>query len=764
MPPKSNGLKRKGDEQKDRRICIVDYEKVKCTPAETNSFRYLRKHARECGKDCIEHDTSKKPPKIVISEFACPACTNRAKRCPDNAVRVVKLPSNLDFGISHRYGPATFRLNGLPTPRIGHVMGILGSNGTGKSTAVGILSGRIKPNLGKVDDPPGWQEIIKYYRGSELQNYFLQLAEDRLSCSVKPQMDSTYTRSLGDITVNKALDDADERECKQALMDKLDLNHIADRHINMLSGGELQRLAIAICLSAEVDVYILDEPSSFLDLKQRLQMSRAVHDVLAERDHKCYIMVIEHDLTVLQLVSNNVCCLYGDPGAYGVVTQRAGVRRGINSFLAGFLPAENMRFRQEALTFWASAPQDIEGGGDGDGDGAAKPISEEKRVVDQAGADKKAKEKKEMPEGFGMREYPEMIKVHMPKKKTKKVDKTNIAAIEAEMIKLMTEYAPDKVGNVAFLMDKFKGREDKLLKQFKSKYGIAEEVEEAEEVGPDGQAIKPAFKLTVESGSYYEQGQVIVLLGENGTGKSTFIDMFSHWLTTGKADGGSDDRNTGGADNGGSKEGKGFVAIKRQHPLERARRVWNGSVKRFLEASPAGQSVHNRMFRLLVLKALRVEELMDLPLKSLSGGELQRLAVVVCLGTPAEIFLLDEPSAALDCEQRVAVAKVIKRWVVSFLHKTAFVVEHDFAMATILADRVVVFSGTPGVDCRAAAPQAVESGFNTILKQLGATMRLDPENGRPLVNKFESTADREQKKAGQYYQFDLDAVVQDDAY
>jgi len=142
------------------------------------------------------------------------------------------------------------------------------------------------------------------------------------------------------------------------------------------------------------------------------------------------------------------------------------------------------------------------------------------------------------------------------------------------------------------------------------RYGIADDVDDDDGVGEDGEKITPAFKLTVESGSYYEQGQVIVLLGENGTGKSTFIDMFSHWLTTGKADGGSDDRNTGGADNGGSKEGKGFVAIKRQHPLERARRVWTGSVKRFLEASPAGQSVHNRMFRLLVLKALRVEELM----------------------------------------------------------------------------------------------------------------------------------------------------------
>jgi ATP-binding cassette subfamily E protein 1 len=146
---------------------------------------------------------------------------------------------------------------------------------------------------------------------------------------------------------------------------------------------------------------------------------------------------------------------------------------------------------------------------------------------------------------------------------------------------------------------------------------------------------------------------------------------------------------------------------------------------------------------------------MDLPLRSLSGGELQRLAVVVCLGTPAEIFLLDEPSAALDCEQRVAVAKVIKRWVVSHCQKTAFVVEHDFAMASILADQVIVFSGEPGVACKAAAPQPVDEGFNEILKMLDATMRLDINNGRPCINKKDSAMDREQKKAKLYYQFDV---------
>ena len=150
---------------------------------------------------------------------------------------------------------------------------------------------------------------------------------------------------------------------------------------------------------------------------------------------------------------------------------------------------------------------------------------------------------------------------------------------------------------------------------------------------------------------------------------------------------------------------------------------------------------------------------MDLPLKSLSGGELQRLAVVVCLGTPAQIFLLDEPSAALDVQQRVAVAKVIKRWVVNHSGKTAFVVEHDFSMSSILADRVIVFSGKPGVDCTAGSPQLVETGFNQLLKQLNSSMRLDPDNGRPVVNKRNSAIDRAQKSAGQFYQFDMDPDI-----
>merc|ERR1719498_1700960 len=104
------------------------------------------------------------------------------------------------------------------------------------------------------------------------------------------------------------------------------------------------------------------------------------------------------------------------------------------------------------------------------------------------------------------------------------------------------------------------------------------------------------------------------------------------------------------------------------------------------------------------MKPLKMDDLIDQQVKTLSGGELQRVALALSLGKPADIYLLDEPSAYLDSEQRIHASKVIKRYI---LHakKTAFIVEHDFIMATYLADRVIVYDGVPGVECTANSPQ-----------------------------------------------------------
>jgi len=129
---------------------------------------------------------------------------------------------------------------------------------------------------------------------------------------------------------------------------------------------------------------------------------------------------------------------------------------------------------------------------------------------------------------------------------------------------------------------------------------------------------------------------------------------------------------------------------------------------------------------------------------------LQRVALILALGQPADIYFIDEPSAYLDSEQRVIAAKVIKRFITS-ARKTAFIVEHDFIMATYMADRVIVYTGEPSVNAVANSPQSLLSGMNAFLKHLQITFRRDPGNFRPRINKFDSVKDKEQKDGGHYF-------------
>merc|ERR1712203_970035 len=151
-----------------------------------------------------------------------------------------------------------------------------------------------------------------------------------------------------------------------------------------------------------------------------------------------------------------------------------------------------------------------------------------------------------------------------------------------------------------------------------------------------------------------------------------------------------------------------------------------------------------------VTKPMLIEPIKDQNVQHLSGGELQRVALVLALGKPADLYLIDEPSAYLDVEQHVVAARVIKRFI---LHakKTGFIVEHDFIMATYLADRVIVYDGQPGIHCIASEPMSLLSGMNKFLEILDITFRRDPTNFRPRINKLESVKDREQKLAGSYF-------------
>ena len=260
-------------------------------------------------------------------------------------------------------------------PRPSQVLGLVGTNGIGKSTALKVLAGKLKPNLGKYDSPPVWEDVLRHHRGSELQNYFTRILEDNLKALIKPQYVDNIPKAVKG-NVGQLLRAKDERGVAAVLLRELQLDHLTDRDIEVLSGGELQRFAIAMVAVQAADVYMFDEPSSYLDVRQRLRAGEVIRSLVVktkglspgtlgagaapeeeseggeeEREDNKYVIVVEHDLAVLDYLSDYICVLYGTPGAYGVVTMPFSVREGINVFLAGFVPTENLRFREDSLTF-----------------------------------------------------------------------------------------------------------------------------------------------------------------------------------------------------------------------------------------------------------------------------------------------------------------------------------------------------------------------------------------------------------------------------
>ena len=613
------------------RIAIIDPDKCKPKKCNQECKRYCPINNAGEGKHCVEADRTMKI--ATISETLCTGCNICPKKCPFNAIKIINLPSSIDSQTIHRFGQNGFKLHRLPLPKPGKILGLVGSNGLGKSSAIKILGAMIKPNYGITDQDKAMNEIAIDPKAPttglkklpmELQDYFKKLNKGEIKTVIKPQyVDLIPKEFQGKVCDFLKVNPIQLDQFQERIIKALDITKLLNRFIveegtvdgtTQLSGGELQRVAIAsVCLRTDCNMFIFDEPSSYLDIKQRMEMAKVIQSILTENN---YIMLIEHDLSILDYLSDYICTLYGDPGMYGIVSLPNTVKEGINIFLDGYIPSENMRFREYALKFKISDNFDD---------------LEVKTTTFQ---------------------YPAMEKTYKN------------------------------------------------------------------------------FKLSVAKGEF-KTSQVAVLLGENGTGKTTFIKLLAGMLQPDVTD--------------GDKIPELTVSYKPQYINPK----FDGSVRDLLFKN-IGTTHLEPVFQTEITKPLKIEQLLDRNLKELSGGELQRVAILMCLAKPADIYLIDEPSAYLDSEQRLITAKIIKRFVMQ-KQKTAFVVEHDFMMASYLADKVIVFDGEPSVTCHTTIPLNVVDGMNQFLKKLDITFRRDRDNFRPRINKLNSMKDSEQKASGNYF-------------
>ncbi len=553
----------------------------------------------------IDQETAK----ATISEETCIACGICVRKCPFDAIRIIGLPEELKEDLVHQYGKNAFRLFRLPVPKKGSVIGLLGPNGIGKTTAVGILGGELPPNLGHYRRKRAyWDEVLDYFAGTELHDYLEKIANKEIRTSIKPQyvdrLGKMYKGRVGDL-----LRKIDTQGQLDDLSPRLALESFLDRDIAQLSGGELQRVAIAATMLKDADVYFFDEPSSYLDIYQRLQVAKVIQSLSKEK----YVLVVEHDLAVLDFLADTVYLMYGSEGAYGIIAEPRPVRTAINVYLNGYMKEENIRFRDREIRFDVRPPR---------GDWKAETLA----TFDAL---------------------------------TKRYDK---------------------------------------------------------------------FEMHVEPGRL-RKGEVVGVVGPNATGKTTFVRMLAGEETP----------------TSGTVQGKWQVSYKPQY-LES---TYEGTVRELL-LSTVGKKAESGYFDTEILEPLKVKGMLERDVNTLSGGELQRVAIALCLGRDADIYLIDEPSAYLDSNQRMETARTIRR-VMEREARTGLIVDHDVYFIDMVSDSIMVFSGDPGRTGRGEGPFPMREGMNRFLKMVGITFRRDADTNRPRINKLDSRLDREQKSSGEYY-------------
>ena len=589
------------------RVAVLDQDLCQPQKCGLECIKYCP--VNKSGAECVTINEESK--KAQIDEDICNGCGICVKVCPFDAITIVNLASELATDKIHQYGANSFRLYKLPTPRKGEVVGLLGRNGMGKSTVVNILSGKLKPNLGRYENPPEWDEIFKHYSGTELKQHFQKIEQNQIRASIKPQQIHHLAEAF-DGTGNELLDKYDERGITRELVSELGLQNSMEQSLKELSGGELQRIAVAAAASKDTEFYFFDEPSSYNDVFQRTGVARVIQG-LAKIGKS--VMVVEHDLTLLDFLSDYIEVLYGEPTAYGIVSNILSTKIGINVFLDGYLPNENVRFRDKKFSM---------------------DVSSSSTDIFQEGSD--------------IVNYP------------------------------------------------------RLEKNFES------------------------FSVTIEPGKV-RKGEVLGIMGANALGKTTMMKMIAGVQ---KPDVGSIDK-------------KIKIAYKPQY-LQNDIDI---EVIALLEKASGGP-IEGSQEEEQILDPLKIRKLYNKSIKNLSGGELQKIAVASCLIQKVDLYALDEPSAFLDVEDRIAVAKFLQKFVRSY-GKSAIVIDHDLQLMDLVSDSIIIFEGEAGKAGTATAPMPKPEAMNRFLKSLDMTFRRDEKSLRPRVNKIESRLDKDQKSSGNFY-------------
>jgi ATP-binding cassette subfamily E protein 1 len=581
-----------------KRLAIIDNEKLKHMEDKLHIQSLCPVNRRD--SDCMYFEGEK----LLIDEVLCIGCGICVKAAPE-AISIINFPEEMKKTPLHQYGKNGFRIFELPQIQEGSITGIMGRNGIGKSTVINVLSNTHQANFANFEGKKETEEdyfriLIERFKATSLQNYFTKLSKGEIKVAYKPQQIVNIPKHFKG-KVSGLLERVNsKKEAIESLTKELNIKQILDRDISVLSGGELQRVALcAALLKEDANLLVLDEITNYLDIYERLNSSKSIK----EHSKGKTTLVVEHDLVVLDFLLEYCHIMYGQPGAYGMLTGVKTAKECINTYLAGYSKEENVKFRDKAISF-------------------------EKDSV-----------------------------------------------LESKKIAIAGKWKEEQIS-------------------------------------------RGTFDLSITSGDI-KVAEVMGVVGRNALGKSTFISHIAE---------------------------KGFEQASVSYKAQLIPREDNLVLAELSQF----ENYTDNFYQLYVLEPLNIKALEEKEVSSLSGGELQRYAIAKCLLQDANIYLLDEPTAFLDIEDRLRIAKMIKNFI-EMKKKSAFIIDHDLVFMDYLCDRLLVFKGEPSIKGQSLAPLSMREGMNSFLKDLEITFRRDESNKRPRVNKEGSVKDQEQKKIGEYY-------------
>lgn len=330
---------------KYNRIAIID--KDKCQPKACNYLCHRVCPPVRMGEDAIEIINKDNWSQPIINEELCTGCGICPNKCPFGAIQIINIGVDFSDPI-HQFSKNSFRLYSLPEVEKGSITGIIGRNGAGKTTALNILSGSMIPNLGDYKEKGDIDKVINYYKGKNIQRHFNDIKKGEVKVSYKIQKVEDIPKMFNKpiIDLLKATS-KDENEISQ-IIKELELEKIINKKTSEVSGGELQRVAIAASLLKKTNIYFFDEYTTFLDIRQRFKIAKLLREKVTEDKS---IILIEHDLAILDYLSDYTQIMFGQKNAYGMSSNKKSTKKGINEFLDGFLKEENIRIRNYSIDF-----------------------------------------------------------------------------------------------------------------------------------------------------------------------------------------------------------------------------------------------------------------------------------------------------------------------------------------------------------------------------------------------------------------------------